>query len=65
MSLKIYNTRTLGADEGVSSTSSPSTEVLLLNILLELRVINEYLSHQADTNGPVDVVRTEILSDFL
>ena len=66
MSLKLYNAGASSASQSSTPVGSgPSVELLLTNILLELRVMNEYLGHQADTNGPVDEVRTELLLEII
>ena len=63
--LKLYDTSGLSTDLPVGPIANASAELLLKNILLELRVINEYLAHQATTNGPVDMVRSELLADTI
>ena len=63
--LKLYDTSGLSTDLPVGPSANASAELLLKNILLELRVMNEYLAHQATTNGPVDMVRSELLADTI
>ena len=63
--LKLYDTSGLSTDLPVGPIANASAELLLKNILLELRVMNEYLAHQATTNGPVDMVRSELLADTI
>lgn len=60
--LKLYQTATLSDSDAypVSPQADP-TLLTLQNILLELRVLNEYIGHQAATNGPVDLVRADVL----
>jgi len=66
MSIQLYDTKTSSATaSAIAVGAGVDPNSLLLNILLELRVMNEYLSHQANTNVPVDEVRTEILRDII
>jgi len=63
MALKVLNP--LGRDESVTLAGPYDQSTLLLNILLELRQMNEWLSGRADPNSTTDEVRADLLTEVL
>lgn len=63
MALKVINP--LGRDETVMLAGPYDQQTLMLNILLELRQMNEWLSGRADPNSTTDAVRADLLTEVL
>ena len=64
MAIKVLNP--LGRDESVALAGPHYDQpTLLLNILLELRQMNEWLSGRADSNSTTDEVRANLLTEVL
>ena len=63
MAIKVLNP--LGRDESVALSSPHDQMTIMLNILLELRQMNEWLSGRADPNSSTDEVRADLLTEVL
>ena len=63
MALKVCNP--LGRDPNVILSSPYDQTAIMLNILLELRQMNEWLSGRADPNSTTQEVRAELLTEVL
>lgn len=60
MAIHIHNPQ--GRDVAPDLGANPSDHMLLLNILLELKVMNEILQGQVTPGEPVDEIRADLMN---
>lgn len=60
MAIHIHNPQ--GSDVASDVGASPSDHMILLNILLELKVMNEILQGQATPGEPVAEIRADLMN---
>ena len=60
MAIHIHNPEQ--ADVALDSGPQPSGHMILLNILLELKVMNEILQGQVTPGVPVDEIRADLMN---
>jgi hypothetical protein len=63
MAIKVLNP--LGRDDSKALAGPYDQQTLMLNILLELRQMNEWLSGRADPNSTTQEVRVELMSEVI
>lgn len=60
MAIHVHNPEQ--ADVSLDVGTQPSDHMILLNILLELKVMNEILQGQVTPGEPVDEIRSDLMS---